>query len=922
MLLSESRANLFDSFKADSPGDEFSKPKKCLKSGSSPQKSLNMVILQDENDDDDERLARRKSRLLEPHPASVNSPGANSTAARRRADAAAPRGIPQAQIGEHYGNCIRLAAENKITAKNAFNLHLIDYMSEMIKKEDFASFQIASSSLDAGAKIYAGRVDAVHQETYQVLTGLGRSGNPQNEDNESNADNVDDDDDDDKTHSHSKPEQKKKTAAHRDIIHKQLNKIRIKTLADKIDVDPLFQHQTAAYDEGGTAELRLNQLSTANASCELILDSSTPVMLRTLTTTQPITPMNVTNVTEFLSSMLARSLNQLSICSTLQNFRFTDWDLNKNSFDSNSQMNWDANSQPISLLNQDNNDDGDDNGLNPFPVQDDSFCDNIHEDINLDPVFETGVQVEVNGSSAEAVNNNIGSDNLLANIPVTENTTATNTTTTTADGELFVSCLKNMLDKQYEHFGKLNDHLLGMWAGPEHWRKKAKRPKLDGAVKLNEDNPEKNFEHEPGENEMGIVDKVIISRKMTKSKRDKAQRISYAETIKPSENRTRSGRLSRRDWLKNVLSSGVENSTASNSTIFKETYRQKANRQMNMLPSEWSDSRQTLYQLVNRDVILRPNILLDGRNLTNCNNITSENADYMVGTNELCAVLNVGSADQPVDNGYEDADGGLDQLRNHQDDDDDDDDAIIPFECAFTQNTGYNDGELTDMELISQPNKVARIEIGYARTAKMINVQRLKCAMWGFLEHTVPHVGLNIPSQSPLSVASTTSAPDANSLVDDQTSLNVNENQQQYPMNEDVIESDSGRTSYLPKVHGARGFSEVIDNLSGRISWQMAKELSISIALNCLLHLSNEKQLYLENVDSFSDIYISQGLPSFELKHLETYANTCDNGDIISGTKSKSNNQKRNKTQHMQSFIWSVISKHFKTDYKRSCFYE
>ncbi|CAH8505364.1 unnamed protein product [Schistosoma bovis] len=904
MLLSESRANLFDSFKADSPDDEFSKPKRCLKSGSSPHKSLNMIILEDENDDDDERLARRKSRLLEPHPASVNSPGASSTAARRRADAAAPRGIPQAQIGEHYGNCIRLAAENKITAKNAFNLHLIDYMSEMIKKEDFASFQIASSSLDAGAKIYAGRVDAVHQETYQVLTGLGRSGNPQNGENESNADNVDDDD---KTHSHSKPEQKKKTASHRDIIHKQLNKIRIKTLADKIDVDPLFQHQTAAYDEGGTAELRLNQLSTANASCELILDSSTPVMLRTLTTTQPITPMNVTNVTEFLSSMLARSLNQLSICSTLQSFRFTDWDLNKNSFDSNSQMNWDTNSKPINLFNQDNNDDGDDNGFNPLPVQDDSFCDNIHEDINLDPVCETGMQVEVNGSSAEAVNNNIGSDNLLANIPVTENTTATNTntTTTTADGELFVSCLKNMLDKQYEHFGKLNDHLLGMWAGPEHWRKKAKRPKLDGTVKLNEDNPEKNFEHGLGESETGIVDKVINSRKMTKSKRDKAQKICYAETIKPSENRTRSGRLSRRDWLKNVLSSGVENSTASNSTIFKETYRQKANRQMNMLPSEWSDSRQTLYQLVNRDVILRPNILPDGRNLTNCNNITSENADYMVGTNELCAVLTVGSSERPVDNEYEDADGGIDQLRNHQDDDDDDDDAIIPFECAFTQNAGYNDGELTDIELISQPNKVARIEIGYARTAKMINVQRLKCAMWGFLEHTVPHVGLNIPSQSPLSVASTASAPDTNSLVDDPTSLNVNENQKQYPMNEDVIESDSGRASCLPKVHGARGFSEVIDNLSGRISWQMAKELSISIALNCLLHLSNEKQLYLENVDSFSDIYISQGLPSFELKHLETYTNICDNnaihhGDIISGNKPKLNNQKRNKTRHIR----------------------
>ncbi|VEL29012.1 unnamed protein product [Protopolystoma xenopodis] len=46
------------------------------------------------------------------------------------------------------------------------------------------------------------------------------------------------------------------------------------------------------------------------------------------------------------------------------------------------------------------------------------------------------------------------------------------------DGELFVTSLKNMLDTQFEHFGQQNDHLLGMWAGPEHWRKKAKRPKL------------------------------------------------------------------------------------------------------------------------------------------------------------------------------------------------------------------------------------------------------------------------------------------------------------------------------------------------------------------------------------------------------------------------------------------------------------
>jgi len=34
--------------------------------------------------------------------------------------------------------------------------------------------QLASSTLDASAKIYASRVDAIHTEMYKVLPGLGR----------------------------------------------------------------------------------------------------------------------------------------------------------------------------------------------------------------------------------------------------------------------------------------------------------------------------------------------------------------------------------------------------------------------------------------------------------------------------------------------------------------------------------------------------------------------------------------------------------------------------------------------------------------------------------------------------------------------------------------------------------------------------
>ncbi|KFW97510.1 Condensin complex subunit 2, partial [Phalacrocorax carbo] len=38
--------------------------------------------------------------------------------------------------------------------------------------------QIAAGTLDASAKIYAMRVDAVHTDTYRVLGGLGKESAP------------------------------------------------------------------------------------------------------------------------------------------------------------------------------------------------------------------------------------------------------------------------------------------------------------------------------------------------------------------------------------------------------------------------------------------------------------------------------------------------------------------------------------------------------------------------------------------------------------------------------------------------------------------------------------------------------------------------------------------------------------------------
>ena len=66
-------------------------------------------------------------------------------------------GLTATQLAEHYNNCIKLSAENKISTKNAFNLQLIDYMASMAKKKDMSNFQVAAGTLDASTKIYAYR---------------------------------------------------------------------------------------------------------------------------------------------------------------------------------------------------------------------------------------------------------------------------------------------------------------------------------------------------------------------------------------------------------------------------------------------------------------------------------------------------------------------------------------------------------------------------------------------------------------------------------------------------------------------------------------------------------------------------------------------------------------------------------------------
>ena len=57
-------------------------------------------------------------------------------------------------------------------------------MSEIVLNKEIVggvtNFQVVGCTIDVGTKIYAARVDALHQNTYQVLSGLGNSGGDEN----------------------------------------------------------------------------------------------------------------------------------------------------------------------------------------------------------------------------------------------------------------------------------------------------------------------------------------------------------------------------------------------------------------------------------------------------------------------------------------------------------------------------------------------------------------------------------------------------------------------------------------------------------------------------------------------------------------------------------------------------------------------
>ena len=122
-------------------------------------------------------------------------------------------GLNSTQLKEHYALCIQLCSTNKINTKNAFGLHIIDYMNQLTKnqKDGNLNFKLVSSTLDVGTKIYSNRVDSVNTQAQKVASNLHHALDDKKENrNENDEDDDEENGEDQQTKKRLKQRQHKK----------------------------------------------------------------------------------------------------------------------------------------------------------------------------------------------------------------------------------------------------------------------------------------------------------------------------------------------------------------------------------------------------------------------------------------------------------------------------------------------------------------------------------------------------------------------------------------------------------------------------------------------------------------------------------------------------------------------------------------
>ncbi|XP_068461406.1 condensin complex subunit 2 [Clinocottus analis] len=649
------------------------------------------------NDDEQERRQRRRSRVIDLQTATDSSFNDSASHSATGTPAAVPK-LSNAQISEHYSTCIKLSTENKITTKNAFGLHLIDYMADILKQKDseLTNFKVAAGTLDASTKIYAVRVDAVHADAYKVLGGLGAETKP----GDDHGPKEDDGDEGEVT-----AKQPKKKRPPKRTVEQNLSNINSAESERKCEVDPMFQRMASSFDESSTAGVFLSVLFSENSRCELLFPSYMTLLQSTPSYSSP--PSQGVPASPFMAG-LQRSKEKSSICPSLQDFSFTSWNPEQT-------MN-----QLLEKIKQ-----GEhvfDVNAEPEPEEDDCpDFDADYEDAGGDceersKEYKDGCEASGSGKGRDV-------------IPIGE-------------GDIATMC--QQLSSQPREYSYFSPRTMATWAGPGYWQFKPKH-KLDHLPdkETRKRKPKKTFEIDFNDDDVNFD--------------------TYFRTTRAATTNSKS-----------ALSASNKKTT---------------------LPADFQFPPETLSQLS-----LKPSSSLNQEGQKRLSGELGEGiGDYDYNnpndTANFCPGLQGGDSDEDDGEGFV----GSDDTQ--------------PSGDSIAAPSQDQEGIATygEDDLVPEPHRVNKIEINYAKTAKKMDMKRLKNNMWSLL----------------------TESPD-NPTAEEET-----------------VEK--------PEVCGEKVFSQTAQTLLQRLPNTMAQNLSVPLAFVALLHLANEKNLELVRVDDMSDIIIRQG---------------------------------------------------------------
>ncbi|CAG9314239.1 unnamed protein product [Blepharisma stoltei] len=170
---------------------------------------------------------------------------------------------------DRFTKVVEMLHTNKVNKSNAFELRIMDYISEVFKGVEAQSkdtefvWQKYSTGIDSCAKIYGYCVDFIHSETFRVLGGLNRTHAPEEEENDENNENQDENVED-------KPKKKKKCPGGSSTLERSADAINTTKFEKSDDFDPYFRLMSARFDASSAEGLLINNLSI-NGAIELIL---------------------------------------------------------------------------------------------------------------------------------------------------------------------------------------------------------------------------------------------------------------------------------------------------------------------------------------------------------------------------------------------------------------------------------------------------------------------------------------------------------------------------------------------------------------------------------------------------------------------------------------------------------------------------